>query len=160
MPDLQGLVSICGMTGMGYPADIPFIGDENAAEWARDSQEGVAMPIGERIKALRSERRWSQGDLAAQLGADAGQISRYENGHIAPSADAIVRLAEALDVSCDYLLVDDAGRRPFRSSVEDALGDNLLAVTELGDDDLKSVQNFVDALVTRARLKALAGGAG
>ena len=42
------------------------------------------MPIGERIKALRSEQRWSQGDLATKIGADPGQISRYENGHIAP----------------------------------------------------------------------------
>jgi len=115
------------------------------------------MPIGERIKALRSERRMSQGSLATAVGADPGQISRYENGHIAPSADAIVRLAEALDVSCDYLLVDDAPRRPFRSPIEDALGDNLLAVSELSAQDLASVQNFVDALVTRARLKALAG---
>jgi len=65
-----------------------------------------------------------------------------------------VRLAEALDVSCDYLLVDDALRRPFRSPVEDALGENLAAIAELDDDDVKSVQNFVDALATRARIKA------
>ena len=116
------------------------------------------MSIGERIRALRSELRWSQGELATKIGADSGQISRYENGHIAPSADAIVRLAEALDVSCDYLLVDDAPRRPFRSPLEDALGDTLSAVNELNDEDRGSVQNFVDALVTRARLKALAGG--
>jgi transcriptional regulator with XRE-family HTH domain len=112
------------------------------------------MPIGERIKALRSEQRLSQGDLAAKIGADPGQISRYENGHISPSADAIVRLAEALDVSCDYLLVDDALRRPFRSALEDALGTNLAAVADLDAEDLKSVQNFVDALATRARIKA------
>ncbi len=158
MPDLQAIVSIFSMTGMAPPAGIPFIGDENAAEWASGTQEGVAMPIGERIKTLRAERRWSQGELATAIGADPGQISRYENAHIAPSADAIVRLAEALDVSCDYLLIDDAPRRQFRSPIEEALGDNLIAVTELSEEDLSSVQNFVDALVTRARLKALAGG--
>ena len=42
--------------------------------------------------------------------------------------------------------------------IEDALGDHLAAVAELGDEDLHSVQNFVDALITRARLKTLAGG--
>ncbi len=42
--------------------------------------------------------------------------------------------------------------------IGDALGDNLAAIAELGDDDLHSVQNFVDALITRARLKTLAGG--
>jgi transcriptional regulator with XRE-family HTH domain len=93
------------------------------------------MPIGERVKRLRAEHRLSQGELAASIGADAGQISRYENGHISPSADAIVRLAQALDVSCDYLLVEDAPRRPFRSS-GDVLGDRLAGLSELSGDDL------------------------
>jgi ribosome-binding protein aMBF1 (putative translation factor) len=116
------MISISSMNDMAPPAGIAYIGDENAAEWAGSNQREVAMPIGERIKTLRAERRWSQGDLAAKISADPGQISRYENGHIAPSADAIVRLAEALDVSCDYLLIDDAPRRVFRSPIEDALG--------------------------------------
>lgn len=109
------------------------------------------MPIGERIKALRSEHRWSQGDLAAKIGADAGQISRYENGHIAPSADAIVRLAEALDVSCDYLLVDDAPRRPFRVP-EDILGERLAGLDELDEEDLHALMHVLDALVAKNRV--------
>jgi transcriptional regulator with XRE-family HTH domain len=138
---------------MARTAEISVIGPQNVAEWACDDQEGATMPIGERIKQLRSEHRLSQGDLAA----DAGQISRYENGHISPSADAIVRLAEALDVSCDYLLVEDAPRRPFRSS-SDVLGDRLAGLSELAGDDLSSLLNVLDALVAKNRLKALAGG--
>ncbi len=112
------------------------------------------MPIGERIKQLRGEHRWSQGDLAAKIGgADAGQISRYENSHIAPSADAIVRIAEALDVSCDYLLVDDAPRRPFRAP-EHALGDRLGGLDELTPDDLAALLHILDALVAKNRVHA------
>jgi transcriptional regulator with XRE-family HTH domain len=142
---------------MARTAEISVIGPQNVAEWACDDQEGATMPIGERIKQLRSEHRLSQGDLAGKVGADAGQISRYENGHISPSADAIVRLAEALDVSCDYLLVEDAPRRPFRSS-SDVLGDRLAGLSELAGDDLSSLLNVLDALVAKNRLKALAGG--
>jgi transcriptional regulator with XRE-family HTH domain len=123
------------------------------------------MPIGERIKALRAEQRLSQGDLAAKIGgADAGQISRYENGHIAPSADAIVRIAEALDVSCDYLLVDDAPRRPFRAAT-DALGESLAGLDELDEEDMAALVHVLDALVAKNRVKdalklrAVAGGA-
>jgi transcriptional regulator with XRE-family HTH domain len=112
------------------------------------------MPIGERIKQLRSEQRFSQADLAAKIGgADAGQISRYENGHIAPSADAIVRIAEALDVSCDYLLVDDAPRRPFRAP-EHVLGGRLTGLDELADEDLAALLHVLDALVAKNRVKA------
>ena len=83
-----------------------------------------------RSKALRNEQGWSQSELAEQVGADPAQISRYENGRITPSADALVRLAETFGVSCDYLLVDDAPRRPFRSP-EDDLGDHLADFAEL-----------------------------
>lgn len=69
----------------------------------------------------------------------------------------MVRLAQAFDVSCDYLLVEDAPRRPFRSA-EDVLGDSLAGVAELGEHDREMVASFVEALVTKTRLKALAGG--
>lgn len=116
------------------------------------------MALAERVKQLRTEHGWSQGDLATKIGADAAQISRYENGRITPSADALIRLAEIFDVSCDYLLLDDAPRRRFRSP-EDALGDHLAHLGELSDDDLELVTRFIDALVTTTRLKTLAGNA-
>jgi transcriptional regulator with XRE-family HTH domain len=141
------------MTREASPARIGLIAARNRTQWACSDQESGAMPIGERIKALRSEQRWSQPDLAAKIGADAGQISRYENGHIAPSADAIVRLAEALDVSCDYLLVDDAPRRPFRSP-DHVLGDRLGGLDELTDEDLAALLHVLDALVAKNRVKA------
>jgi transcriptional regulator with XRE-family HTH domain len=61
---------------------------------------------------LRKEHSWSQGELAERVGGDPAQISRYENGRITPSADAVVKLAEVFDVSTDYLLVEDSPRRP------------------------------------------------
>lgn len=116
------------------------------------------MALAERVKQLRAEHSWSQGDLATKIGADAAQISRYENGHITPSVDALIRLAETFDVSCDYLLLDDAPRRHFRSP-EDILGDHVAHLAELNDDDLELVTRFIDALVTKTHLKTLAGNA-
>jgi transcriptional regulator with XRE-family HTH domain len=139
---------------MAGSAPIDLSGRQEVAQWAWTNHEGQAMPIGERIKQLRGEQRWSQADLATKIGgADAGQISRYENGHIAPSADAIVRLAEALDVSCDYLLVDDAPRRSFRAP-EHVLGEHLAGLDELTDEDLHALLHMLDALVAKNRVKA------
>jgi hypothetical protein len=68
----------------------------------------------------------------------------------------------ALQISNEPAREDGQGRihgsgimRRYR---QDALGDNLAAIAELGDDDLHSVQDFVDALITQARLKTLSGG--
>lgn len=58
-----------------------------------------------------------QTELAQRVGStDARQLSRYENGRITPSLDAVARLAQALDVSLDYLVFDDPPRRPHCTS--------------------------------------------
>jgi transcriptional regulator with XRE-family HTH domain len=129
-----------------------------ATEWLlMTSHVGANLPLGERLKQLRQERGWSQADLAAKIGGDPGQISRYENGRMTPSAEAVARLAEVVDVSCDYLLIDGSSRRPLHIP-EDVLGDRLAAVAELDDDDRHSLLNVIDALVTKSRLKVLTGG--
>src|SRR5215471_15213001 len=66
-----------------------------AAQWLTmsDHDPDSALPLGQRVKQLRAEHGWSQADLAAKIGTDAGQISRYENGRMSPSAEAVVRLA-------------------------------------------------------------------
>jgi transcriptional regulator with XRE-family HTH domain len=112
------------------------------------------MPIGERIKALRKEAGWSQGELAAKVGTDARQISRYENGRITPSLDALARVAQALDVSLDHLVFDDIARRPLHAS-HDVLGDRLNAIAELAPDDLAALNNLIDGLIAKTRLRAL-----
>ncbi len=83
-------------------------------EWLLQHETGDTTPmaLAERVKQLRTEHHWSQGDLAERIDADPAQISRYENGRITPSADAIIRLAETFGVSCDYLLVDGAPADP------------------------------------------------
>lgn len=84
-------------------------------------------------------------------------ILNNEAGRITPSAEALVRLAEVLNVSPDHLLVDGIPRRPLHSA-EDVLGDRLATLTELDKHDLTLVLRFIDALVTKNRLHARAGG--
>lgn len=130
------------------------------AEWPVNPHHGAEnMPLGERIHALRAERKWSQAELASRIDADAAQISRYERSKMTPSADILVRIAEALDVSCDYLLIDDAPRRPFRSA-DRHLGERFAALEELPPEDLASLLNHLDALIAKNRLKAIAGDVG
>lgn len=120
-----------------------------------DDNGGHLVPIGERIKTLRKEAGWSQGELAEKVGGDARQLSRYENGRITPSLDAAMRLAEAFNVSLDHLTFDDVPRRPLHAA-ENALGDRLAVVAELDDADLTSLRNVIDGLVAKRRLRLLA----
>lgn len=119
----------------------------------------VDMPIGEQIKNLRKERGWSQADLATKIAGDAGQISRYEHGRITPSVEAIVKFAELFDVSVDYLLVEDAARRPFRQS-DDALGQRLSDLDKLNDADRAAFLHILDGLLANTRIRAALHNAG
>lgn len=58
----------------------------------------------ERLSHCMQEHRLNGNDLAALSGVTAATISRYLNGLRTPTVDNVVLLADALDVSVDYLL--------------------------------------------------------
>ena len=58
----------------------------------------------ERLKLLRKEKKLSQVKLAKSVGIHYNHLGRYEHGKSNPSVKTLARLAQALDVSVDYLL--------------------------------------------------------
>ena len=64
------------------------------------------MPIGDRIKELRIKSGLSQGELGYKVDTDSTIISRWETNRVRPGQKYIVRLAQALNTSTDYLLCD------------------------------------------------------
>lgn len=65
----------------------------------------------ERLKAARNLREWSQSELAERAKMPPSSIAHFETGSRKPSFNNLHRLANALDVTTDYLLgrVDDPG---------------------------------------------------
>jgi transcriptional regulator with XRE-family HTH domain len=62
--------------------------------------------FGDKLRRLRHLRRITQSELAQQLGLEAqSHIAKLEHG-VAPSLDVVVRVAQRLGVSVDYLLRD------------------------------------------------------
>lgn len=58
----------------------------------------------ERLKALREAKRYTQLWLGMQVGVSQETISGYEIGKAVPPADMLIKLADALNTSVDYLL--------------------------------------------------------
>jgi transcriptional regulator with XRE-family HTH domain len=56
------------------------------------------MVIGTRLRALREERKLSQGDIEKRTGLLRCYISRVENGHTVPSIETLEKLAAALEI--------------------------------------------------------------
>jgi transcriptional regulator with XRE-family HTH domain len=135
----------------------------HAAQWPpRDDHGGHDMPspfLAERLKQLRTEAGWSQNELAEKIDSDGRQVSRYENGKITPSLEALVRIAETFNTTIDYLVIPDAGRRPLHP-IDHGLTDKLADLAHLTDDDRTILLGVIDALTTKAKLRTLTRGTG
>ena len=58
----------------------------------------------QRLKAARDLRNMNQSDLATKAGLPSTSISHFEAGSRKPSFDNLRRLAQALEVTTDFLL--------------------------------------------------------
>ena len=56
------------------------------------------MVIGTRLRRLREEKEFSQGDIEKRTGLLRCYISRVENGHTVPSLETLERLSSALEI--------------------------------------------------------------
>ena len=64
------------------------------------------MIIGERLRALREEKKFSQGEIEKRTGLLRCYISRVENGHTVPAVETLEKFARALEVPMYELFYD------------------------------------------------------
>ena len=64
------------------------------------------MIIGERLRALREVKQFSQGEIEKRTGLLRCYISRVENGHTVPAVETLEKFARALEVPMYQLFYD------------------------------------------------------
>lgn len=64
----------------------------------------MAEKFSDRLKAERTRKGLSQADLARRTGLEPSAISHFETDERSPSFQNLSKLADALNVSIDYLL--------------------------------------------------------
>ena len=64
----------------------------------------MVRDIGKRIAELRRDRGLNQEQLAEMAVLNRVTVARYESGKLEPGAQALARIADALDVSVDAIL--------------------------------------------------------
>jgi len=64
------------------------------------------MIIGDRLRALREEKKFSQGDIEKRTGLLRCYISRVENGHTVPAIETLEKMARALEIPMYQLFYD------------------------------------------------------
>ena len=69
-----------------------------------DDAEDASTIFPDRLRKARDKRELSQSQLAEKAGLPPSSISHFESGARKPSFDNLRRLANALNVSTDYLI--------------------------------------------------------
>ncbi len=64
------------------------------------------MIIGERLRMLREQKQFSQGESEKRTGLLRCYISRVENGHTVPAIETLEKLARALEIPLYRLFYD------------------------------------------------------
>lgn len=108
--------------------------------------------VGSKIKQLRQAKGWSQGALGKRAKADARQISNYENGITLPSSEMLPRLAQALGVSIDHLLLPDAKAHATVAIQDHNLLKLFEQVAALPPGDKEIVTRFLEGFIVKNKL--------
>ncbi len=93
--------------------------------------------LNERIKQLRTDRGYSQVDLAKKLNVSKQSVSNWENDNIQPSIEMLLKISRLFSVTTDYLLGEDS--RQF------------LEVSGLNPKHMAHIQQIIDDLKGKSK---------
>ncbi len=105
--------------------------------------------FGKRMAALRKERKMTQDELAKLLSTSISVIGRYERNEVKPSIEIATQLAEALEVSLDYLV----GSTDVL--LEKNIVNRVLDIQKLKENDKQHVFPLLDAFIKQTKLQGI-----
>lgn len=101
------------------------------------------LEFGQRLKDLRTQKKLSQADLGEKIGVTPTHIGRYERGESMPTAKALWLLAQALDVSIDYLVKGDQDSVVTTSFQNSAFMQMFKDAEKLSEEEKELIQKFL-----------------
>lgn len=82
------------------------------------------VALGQRIKEKRIQNHLTQEQLGEMCNLSTAHIGHIERGTRIPSVDVLFQIAQALNVSIDYLIFDSVSNNNILSSIDSMLKDN------------------------------------
>lgn len=117
--------------------------------------ETTTTTFGEKLKALRKEKGWSQDELGRRAGVHGRHVGKYEIGRAMPNAETVVHLAKVLGVSIDYLLRDDLDEdaAPAGTLRDHELLRKFAAVEQMDEEDRHVIASLIDAYIKKHQIE-------
>ena len=115
--------------------------------------EEIRKQFGARLKRLRKQSKWTQKELASMVGSSFSQLNKYEGGFNIPAADKLIRLAQALDTTVDYLLL---GNRQEVAPVNNTrLLKRFRELERFDTADQEAIIRILDAMILKNKMKGV-----
>ena len=108
-----------------------------------------------KLRQLRKQKEWSQGQLAKKIKADIDRVSKYERGVMWPTMEIMVRIAIVFGVSVDYLIRDTKNVAINKISNQELL-EQMEEVNQLSQEDQTILVALLDAFIKRRKFEKLA----
>lgn len=106
------------------------------------------METGKIIASLRDKKGLSQTELADKSGVSRVMIGKYERGEAMPSIDAAKKIADALEVSLDYLVGEGINSKLDKQALK-----RLQDLELLEDDKKKTLFDLIDTYIRDAKAR-------
>ncbi|WP_378187904.1 helix-turn-helix domain-containing protein [Aquimarina sp. W85] len=98
----------------------------------------IIMDFGDNMMLLRKKKKLSQAALGKMIDTSGDVVGRYERGDIKPSIDVVVKIADALEISVDYLI----GKSKLQ--LDKQAIERLERISELSEDNKNFLYNMID----------------
>ena len=99
------------------------------------------MTFGERLIQVRKRKNLSQAELGKKIGINGDAYGRYERNDVRPTIEMAVKIAQALEISLDFL----TGNSDIE--LDKATLARIQEVTKLSDKDKDYIFVTLDALI-------------
>ena len=109
--------------------------------------------FGENLKQARSDKNLSQGQLAEKIAMHSTHISRYERNLANPTIEVVKKVAEALDVSVDFLIYGNKEEKARNQIGDSELLSMFSKVQKLKKEDIGIVKSLIDAYLIKTDLQ-------
>lgn len=106
------------------------------------------MKMDKIISTLRKSKNWSQAELASKTDISQVMIGKYERGDATPSIDVAKKIADAFEVSLDYLIGEGQNVTFDKKIIE-----RIKNIQNLDDNTQSILFNLIDTYIQNFKTK-------
>jgi transcriptional regulator with XRE-family HTH domain len=118
----------------------------------------VPASLGRRIADCREQRAWTQRTLAEEAGISVTFLSEVENDRRMPGTEALLKLADALESTLDYLVKGTVDATPSRRTLTIPRElEELAEESQLSFSDTTRLMKYAGMVVARRNAGAVGG---